>query len=38
MAHARRKFYEALKSCPEHAKPAMNAIRMLYAVEREAKQ
>lgn len=38
MAHARRKFFEALNSCPEYGEPAMKAIRMLYQVERLAKK
>ena len=36
-AHARRKFFDALPSCPEFAEPAMKAFKMLYAVERRAK-
>ncbi len=36
MAHARRKFFEALPHSPEHAEPAMKGIRMLYQIERQA--
>jgi transposase len=35
-AHARRKFYEAQNSDPEHALYALGIIRQLYAVETEA--
>lgn len=38
MAHSRRKFFDALDKSPEHAKPALQAIRQLYAVERECKK
>ncbi len=37
MAHARRKFFEALPHAPEHAEPALKAIRMLYGIERHAR-
>ena len=36
MAHARRKFEQALKDDPERAKYALKVIRDLYAIEREA--
>lgn len=38
MAHARRKFEQALKDDPEKAKYALKVIHDLYAIEREAKQ
>ena len=38
MAHARRKFFEAKDTAPDHALPALQAIRALYAVERAAKE
>ena len=37
MAHARRKFFEAIGTAPQHAKPAMKAMQALYSVERECK-
>jgi transposase len=37
MAHSRRKFFEAIGTAPQHAKPAMEAIQALYRVERECK-
>jgi transposase len=38
MAHARRKFEQALKDDPERAKYALKIIRDLYAIEREAQE
>jgi len=38
MAHARRKFFEAKDTAPDHALPALQAIRSLYRVERECKE
>ncbi|MFO1051991.1 MAG: transposase [Planctomycetota bacterium] len=37
MAHARRKFRDALDTAPEFARPAMQAIQALYHVERQCK-
>ena len=38
MAHARRKFFEAKDTAPDHAMPALHTIRALYRVERECKE
>lgn len=38
MAHARRKFFEAKDTAPNHALPALQAIRSLYRVERACKE
>jgi transposase len=38
MMHARRKFYEARTSDPERSHQALAWVRLLYAIEREAKQ
>jgi len=38
MAHARRKFEQALKDDPQRAKYALKIIRDLYAIEREARE
>ena len=38
MAHARRKFFEAIPTAKQAAADAVAAIRVLYAVEREAKE
>lgn len=37
MAHARRKFFDALETAPDEAKPALAVIKKLYAVERQCK-
>lgn len=38
LAHARRRFYRALKDKDRHALPFIGPIRQLYAIEREAKE